>query len=650
MPLKSLCYTKIFLSICVLFFTGHLNSIAQDITDAEVKAALLYNFIKHISYSDTTKTDRITVGIYGEDVAMTNELSNLHNKKVRGKRINLVKLTRITTPPPVNFLFVFNENNYDLTRIYRLIKEKQVLLISDRYDEKREVMINFIHEENNKIQFEINSKNSTEAGFTISPKLLLIGGTELDIRKLYKETEESLISERERAEEIEDELVSKLEEINSLTQRLKSLYKMIDSYQALIVTQLDSIETQRTNLKTLNNDYANISVEANLKSHILDSTNSILFNKNREIKKLDFELEKKQQKLEVASLKIDTLQKEYEGQKEKIEGQNLLLKEQALRIRFQKFAIFTFISFMALLMIFFIFIYRSYKAKYRQNIELEVQKNRAEEALKKLQEAQAQLVTAEKMASLGQLTSGVAHEINNPINYISSSIEGLRYILSDVKELILEYDMILDKYNDPSYKTIKEKLDYEDMIPGFDELTSNIKMGVDRTKEIVNSLRTFARSDDDSFSFLDISDSINSVLILLNKELKGRINIEKDYQVSEKIECLPGKVNQAFMNILVNAIQAIPEKGTISIRTETTALKNKEMAKIIFRDTGTGMPPETCKKIFEPFFTTKDVGQGTGLGMSITYGIVQRHKGHIEIDSAPGMGTSIIIYLPLKQT
>ncbi|MCG8699450.1 MAG: ATP-binding protein, partial [Bacteroidales bacterium] len=283
------------------------------------------------------------------------------------------------------------------------------------------------------------------------------------------------------------------------------------------------------------------------------------------------------------------------------------------------------------------------------NKELEKQKDRAEVTLRKLKNTQSQLVSAEKMASLGQLTSGIAHEINNPINYISSSIDGLGYILSDIKLLLSEYDKTISDSNANLISAIKEELEYDDMLIGFDELTQNIKMGIDKTKEIVNSLRTFSRVDEDNFVLVNIHQNIDSAIILMGKLHSDRIIITKNYGNIPEIPCIPGKISQVFLNILVNAIQAIHETGKINISTKKSTKNNKEYVNVTIDDTGVGMTKEVTDKIFEPFFTTKDVGEGTGLGLSITYSIIKKHNALIDVKSEPGVGTSFSLLLPVSQ-
>ncbi len=231
--------------------------------------------------------------------------------------------------------------------------------------------------------------------------------------------------------------------------------------------------------------------------------------------------------------------------------------------------------------------------------ELETKNRTLEELYQNLKETQSQLIQSEKMSGLGQLVAGVAHELNNPIAFIYANMRELRHYIDDFKN-----------------------------------------RGV---KEIVENLRNFSRLDEAEFKVADIHEGLDATLRLLNNEFKNRIDIKRDYGSLPAIECLPGYLNQVFMNILLNGAQAIEGEGSISIITE--AIEN--MVEIRIKDNGRGIPEDRIGRVFEPFYTTKPVGAGTGLGLSISYGIVERHGGTINVSSAAGRGTTFTIKLPV---
>ncbi|MEZ4774112.1 MAG: ATP-binding protein [Bacteroidia bacterium] len=297
------------------------------------------------------------------------------------------------------------------------------------------------------------------------------------------------------------------------------------------------------------------------------------------------------------------------------------------------------------------------------------EKNEAlENTLTQLKETQSQLVESEKMASLGQLTAGIAHEINNPINFVKGNVSPLKKDFEEIKvifRMIRNIDMKGDVEEQfAQMKAYCEEIDAEFLFEEMELLLGGIEEGAVRTKEIVDGLKIFARGDLNTFKHVDIHLGIDATLTLLSNKLKDRIRIERHYSDLPVVECMPGKLNQVFMNIFTNSIQAIEEKagknardlpveaGVIAITTELVEGCNPESGgclRIRIKDDGPGMTPEVKSRIFDPFFTTKDVGEGTGLGLSITFGIIENHKGTIQVNSTPGEGTEFVIILPFKQ-
>jgi len=295
-------------------------------------------------------------------------------------------------------------------------------------------------------------------------------------------------------------------------------------------------------------------------------------------------------------------------------------------------------------------------ARHKNTLE-ELVKERTrdlEETIKRLQETQSQLVQSEKLASLGILTAGIAHEMNNPINYINSSIISLEMLAVDLIEVIQLYETINPENIHTKLKDVKElkeSVDFSLTLDGIKVLSNNIKVGARKTADIIRSLRIFSRSDNDNLALADINENIDSTLILLHSQYKDRIEIIKKYDKLPLLKCFPGKLNQVFMNLLANAIQAIQGNGQIIIKTLYMPSGNfdfgKECIFISIQDNGFGIPLEIQNKIFEPFFTTKEIGKGTGLGLSISYGIIEQHKGKMEFTSEVGKGTEFKIYMPI---
>ncbi len=263
-----------------------------------------------------------------------------------------------------------------------------------------------------------------------------------------------------------------------------------------------------------------------------------------------------------------------------------------------------------------------------------------EKANTEIRDTQARLVHTAKMASLGQLVAGVAHELNNPIGFIYSNMAHLKEYSGKLIQLIKDTEK---KPADlPKYK---DDIDFDYIVQDMPKLIQSCEDGARRTRDIVLGLRNFSRLEEAQIKEVDIHEGLENTLQLISGELKNRIEVHKDFAKLPKINCFPSQLNQVFMNILSNAAQAIDDKGDIYIK---TSKKDSDHIQISIRDTGKGMSKATAEKIFDPFFTTKTLGQGTGLGLSITYGIIEKHGGEIAVKSEPKKGTEFIITLPVS--
>jgi two-component system NtrC family sensor kinase len=267
-----------------------------------------------------------------------------------------------------------------------------------------------------------------------------------------------------------------------------------------------------------------------------------------------------------------------------------------------------------------------------------------------LQEAQSQLLQAEKMASIGQLAAGVAHEINNPIGYVQSNLGALDGYL---REIFIYLDAYAQGESSlpPGCEALAvlQRLRHEIDLPfvreDLTQLMAESREGITRVKDIVDNLKDFSRPGDDSWQLADLHRGLDSTLKIVSNEIKYKAEVVKEYGPAAEVECLPSQLNQVFMNLLVNAAHAIEERGRITIRTGVV----DSQAWVEVADTGCGIAPENLGRLFDPFFTTKPVGKGTGLGLSLAYSIVQRHKGRIEVRSERGAGSAFRVWLPLRR-
>lgn len=282
--------------------------------------------------------------------------------------------------------------------------------------------------------------------------------------------------------------------------------------------------------------------------------------------------------------------------------------------------------------------------RYKQ--ELEKQNQELARRKVELERLQAQMVHSEKMASLGQLAAGVAHELNNPAGFVYGNMELLNEYVGRIERLLAFYDKAqLPAPLSTEVNAIKNEIDYENSLKDIRSIINDCHSGAARIRDVVQNLRLFSRLDEAEFKKIDLNEGIESTLRLLSQYYgPGRIALERDFAELPPVACYAGQLNQVWMNLLVNAAQATSSDGKVRV---TTKLEN-EMAVVAISDTGIGIAPEHLKKIFDPFFTTKPVGEGTGLGLSISYGIIERHGGSITVESRKGSGTTFTVTLPIN--
>jgi signal transduction histidine kinase len=267
----------------------------------------------------------------------------------------------------------------------------------------------------------------------------------------------------------------------------------------------------------------------------------------------------------------------------------------------------------------------------------------------RLAQAQNKLLESERLAAIGQLAAGIAHEINNPVGFVNSNLGTLKRYLDDVLDAIAAYEAHERELPDAcrtALASLKQRLDLNYLRDDAANLIAESVAGLQRVTYIVQSLMDFAHVDESGLIWTDLEKELNNTLSVLSREIAAKADIVREYGGIPEVECVPSQINQVFMNLLLNAVQALPERGTITLRTA----RDRDGVRIEIADNGHGIRPEHLSRVFDPFFTTRPVGQGTGLGLSLAYGIVQKHGGSIEVDSAPGRGSTFRITLPIQHS
>lgn len=802
-----------------------LSATGQDDLKNGIKTALVFNICNELKWDEYSSASKFTIGFYGHNRQMLHTLKGLQSKQIHKRTVKIVHFTELEDIVKTDVLFLDVASNDQIERVFKLLRRTNTLLFTDQNSYKRMVMINFYYDEANQTKFEINSRNIEDEHIKMNPSIILLGGTELDVRDLYLETEKELDSERKKVTEIEEELSVKQTELNNLTESLIDIRnqveqknadiqnlsdsislrevtlqdqeKFIVAQQGLISKQNDSIKSTKNSFQLLTNDIAllqntyseQLESNAQTKAEKEELDRIILINQKnidkqekqlqeqedvidtqqrimylmlvvgallllsislaivayRQKKRMNVELDKlvKQRTLELDQKNKDLqgeieTRKEYANKLEKSEssyreiynsstdaifihdlnGKIVDVNKSMLEMYgYNKEEVFDLsigelsaekdgytselagayvgkaivegnlsfdwkartkdgTDFWVEVVLRKTILYdqeriiavvrdinekkiaqlaleqyqtqleqmveeRTYQIK-EMNEELETsneelqafneelnekneiiqdQNHELKQTLQTLKETQSQLLQSEKMASLGILTAGVAHEINNPLNYIMGAYTGLNRHYEE--------------------KTFSDN--YEEV--GL--LIAALKTGVDRSSAIVQGLNQFSRKSESHDEDCYLHSIIDNSLTMLHNKIKHHITIDKDFTDSDVIvKGNVGNLHQVFINVLGNAVQAIESDGIIKIKTsiyESTVM-------IVVTDTGGGIAPGNLNKVTDPFFTTKDPGEGTGMGLSISYNIIQEHNGALMIDSELGVGTSVKISFPLYIT
>lgn len=285
----------------------------------------------------------------------------------------------------------------------------------------------------------------------------------------------------------------------------------------------------------------------------------------------------------------------------------------------------------------------------RLNALLEVEKEQQAQLIRRLEEAQAQLLQSEKMAAIGQLAAGVAHEINNPVGFVYSNLNSLRGYLEQLMGLVDGLQAKIETCGDPALvrecQALKQAADYDFLREDTPILLNESCDGLERVKRIVKDLRDFSHVDNGEWQMADLHHGLDSTLNVIWNEIKFKAKVVKHYGQLPPVQCIASQINQVFLNLIVNAAQAIVDHGTITLTTGTQG----DAVFIDIQDDGPGVPEDLRRRIFEPFFTTKPVGKGTGLGLSVSYNIIERHHGTLSVTSPAEGGACFRVVLPVRQ-
>ncbi len=623
--------SKTHFTFLLIILSSIFVDLSAQITENDLKSAYLIKVADDFDWKNTS--EKIKIGVFGNDKQFLTTLSGYSkNKTIGGKTIEVISISSSKEVVGCNIIFVAFDKHKQAEHIINSLEGKKVLVFTDQAASLEHSMINFIANFENKLKFKINSSLLNKHGFYPSNLLLILGGSDTDVFSLFEKKDASLLFEKSKTIQLKEENSKKEKELLSLQEKLKASKSAINEKEIEIAEKTLEVE--------------NTIGKLNLQKEFLKDISKKINETSIELDKKEKEIARQEDKLKKQTEIFDTQNNEIELRNTKIQEQDNVLAQQEnlLNIK-QQYLNYAYI-FSVILLGILIFAIISFLGKQKSSKKLATQNTKLQQALDELQTAQAKLVQNEKMASLGMVTAGMAHEINNPMTFVYTGTSILKAEIDRYNNII---ENILQAENKSSEQIKLDSKEYIETKKSIEQTIQDIELGSKRVTEIVNSLQNFSRLNEDDVKTIDINKSINSTLTILGSHAREKlVTITKQYtEESIKVECFPASINQVFVNLLTNAIDACPNNGgEINIK----VYQNEKSCFIEVEDNGYGISKSNISKIFDPFFTTKGIGKGTGLGLSISYNIIKKHNGNISVESEQNRKTVFKLEIPLKYT
>jgi len=626
MPLKLLKQLSCLTILLGCVFSNQAWS--QQLTSEQIKSAYLYNFLLHVQWPDEPKKKQFNVAIYQDKHVFDSIFQTLNNRQVKSKPVVVKLVNNIDKARQADVVFVSVTEDIDISTIASDLRSTSTLLVTDNSIDKHNIMINLLfNPQSSAITFEVNKSNIVFEKLEVSPELLLLGGTEIDVAELYRETELAMQAMRQREAKLNLTLASQTEQLTTINARLKRLNQDLKTREMVaqhrqteLVKLKKNIDEQKQMVAKKEKQLGEVVDQMSVAIADLESKQTMVEQREQESKEMAARIAANQEILDEQKSQIDQ-------QGLQLNRKNAELEERKARIEQQKFYLLVLGVLITVALIIGGLVIILFIKNKRTTRKLS-------QTLTNLKSMQDQLVQSEKLASLGKLTAGVAHEINTPLGIAVTSTSSM---LESTKTLKYDFEQqaITKSAMSRYFKSMEQAADLNmSSLNRVIELLNNFKQVA--ADQVVGEVRE-----------INLAEYINEIMQTLSAELK-RFRVKYTFHGHDDIEIntVPGAIAQVITNLVTNSLKhgfSDCDAGNIAI--ELT--RNGDAIEIVYTDDGEGMTTEVLLNIFEPFFTTKRSSGGTGLGMNIVYNIIkQKLQGEIDVKSEPQQGAKFIITLP----
>jgi len=592
-----------------------------ELSSEEIKAAYIFNFIQYVRWQNEDNLSEFRIGFYGEKKSYWQALKSMDRRKVRKKPININRLTSLNNISDLRILVLGESRIKDLSIITKKLSGKEILLITDNSQDKKNTMLNFIYPDENHLSFELNRFNIAYEKIKISPEILILGGTELDVANVLKELETSLSESR-------SQFIKQNEKLNILKTKVQQRENLLEKQQNVLSQQKEKISKQNKKLSSNKHSFENMKNERSILSVDLKNIQRKFTENSTKLAKMQKFIDKKQQSINDLSKRINDRKNELSQQAKLLESHKMEISNQEIEIDRQlsainkqsstiqaqseilTFAVFGFASVFLLIVV----IYANNRTKQKANRKLKEKNQQLADVNIQLKNAQSQLVESEKMAALGGLVAGIAHEINTPLGVGVTAASHLSNQISAFKKV---YD-----------KGQLKRSALEDLLENAKQSTDMLSRNLMRASDLIRNFKLVAVDQSSEnrrkFELTEYFEEIDQSLHPKLKKGKHSVSVLADHDIL--VDTYPGVLAQVMTNLIMNSIMHGFEGITGGKIVIHLALEDGKVL-MRYQDNGVGMTTDQKAHVFEPFYTTKRASGGSGLGMSISYNLIVNKLG-----------------------